>query len=185
MRIVLTIIGVLALSPGGVQAESSGSHTRAQASRGAGISSAKTPSSAASDKNGATKEWVLYAMTWASRLSGYPLPDSLPEVRFESQDWFSHRACRDHRPCPVFGLYDDHGVVFLREDLTDPARDHIAVHEFVHYLQQQSGQFDSSSCFDTDKREQEAFRVQRRYIAEVQGGFSMFGIQHLPCRPQP
>jgi hypothetical protein len=33
MRIVLTIIGVLALSPGGVQAELSGTHTRAQASR--------------------------------------------------------------------------------------------------------------------------------------------------------
>jgi hypothetical protein len=24
------------------------------------------------------KEWVLYVMTWASRLSGYPFPDSPP-----------------------------------------------------------------------------------------------------------
>jgi hypothetical protein len=49
---------------------------------------------------------------------GYPLPDSLPELRFESQDWFSHRACKDHRPCPVFGLYDDHGVVLYVRDPT-------------------------------------------------------------------
>ncbi|MEA3103983.1 MAG: hypothetical protein QOF74_8223 [Caballeronia mineralivorans] len=31
------------------------------------------------------KEWVLYIMTWASQLSGYPFPDSLPEVRWKSE----------------------------------------------------------------------------------------------------
>jgi Zn-dependent peptidase ImmA (M78 family) len=82
-------------------------------------------------------------------------------------------------------LYEDHDVVYLRSDLTDSAKDHIAVHEFVHYLQQQSGRFDLSSCLDTDKREQEAFRVQSRFIAEVQGGFERFGINHLACPPAP
>jgi hypothetical protein len=71
--------------------------------------------------------------------------------------------------------------VYLRAELTDSAKDHIAVHEFVHYLQQRSGRFDLSSCLDTDKREQEAFRVQSRFVAEVQGGFERFAINHLAC----
>jgi hypothetical protein len=114
------------------------------------------------------KEWVLYVMTWAAQLSGYPFPDSLPEVQWKSEGWFSHRACKDHIPC-------------LREDLTDSAKDHIAVHEFVHYLQHHSGRFNLYSCIDTDKREQEAFRVQSRFIAEVRGGFTMFGSPRMPC----
>jgi hypothetical protein len=89
------------------------------------------------------KEWVLYVMTWASRLSGYPFPDELPAVQLESESWFSHRVCKDHIPCAVFGMYEDHDVVFLRDDLTDSAGDHIAVHEFVHYLQHHSGR---STC---------------------------------------
>ena len=130
------------------------------------------------------KEWVLYIMTWAANLSGYPFPDSLPEVQWESESWFSHRACRDHIPCPVLGLYEDGDVVYLREDLTDSAKDHVAVHEFVHYLQRESGHFDLRSCLDTDTREQEAFRVQSRFVAEVQNGFTRFGINHLACRPE-
>jgi hypothetical protein len=50
-------------------------------------------------------------------------------------------------------------------------------------LQHHSGRFDLYSCIDTDKREQEAFRVQSRFIAEARGGFTMFGIPRLPCRP--
>jgi len=127
------------------------------------------------------KEWVLYVMTWASQLSGYPLPDSLPEVQWKSEIWFSHRACKDYIPCPVYGLYEDRNVVYLREDLTDSAKDHIAVHEFVHYLQHHSGRFDLYSCIDTDRREREAFRVQSRFIAEARGGFTMFGTPPMPC----
>jgi hypothetical protein len=132
----------------------------------------------------AMKEWALYVMTWASQLSGYPLPDTLPEVQLKSASWFSHRACQDHTPCPVFGLYEDGDVVFLRDDLTDSAKDHIAVHEFVHYLQHHSGRYDLNSCFDTDKREQEAFQVQSRFVAEVQGGFERFMGSHLACSPE-
>src|SRR6185503_20350631 len=84
-------------------------------------------------------EWILYVMSWASQLSGYPVPDKLTEVRWESEGWFSHRVCKDHLPCPIFGLYEDADVIFLRDDLTDSAKDHVAVHEFVHYLQHQSG----------------------------------------------
>jgi hypothetical protein len=124
-------------------------------------------------------------MTWASQLSGYPYPDALPQVEFEPESWFSHRVCQDRIPCPVYGLYEDHNIVYLRAELTDSAKDHIAVHEFVHYLQQQSGRFDLSSCVDTDKREQEAFRVQSRFISEVQGGFERFGINHLACGAGP
>ena len=40
------------------------------------------------------KEWVLYIMTWASRLSGYPMPDTLPQVQLEPESWFSHRVCQ-------------------------------------------------------------------------------------------
>lgn len=130
-------------------------------------------------------EWVLYVMGWAANLSGYPYPATLPEVQFESESWFSHRVCKDHMPCPVFGLYEDGDVVYLREDLNDDAKDHVAVHEFVHYLQHESGQFDLTSCLDTDKREQEAFRVQTRFVTEVQNGFTRYGMNHLPCPSKP
>ncbi len=128
-------------------------------------------------------EWILYIMTWASNLSGYPYPDTLPQVQFQSESWFSHRVCKDHVPCPVFGLYEDGEIVYLREDLTEAAKDHVAVHEFVHYLQRESGRFDLNSCLDSDKREQEAFRVQTRFVAEVQNGFARFGMNHLACGP--
>ena len=130
-------------------------------------------------------EWLLYVMTWASQLSGYPFPDKLPEVRWESEDWFSHRVCKDRIPCPIFGLYEDADVVVLRKEMTDSAKDHVAVHEFVHYLQHHSGRLDLSSCVDTDKREQEAFRVQSRFVAEVQNGFTKFPFTHLACKPEP
>ena len=129
-------------------------------------------------------EWLVYIMTFAAQLSGYPYPDSLPEVQLKSESWFSHRACKDRIPCPVLGLYEDGEVVYLREDLTDAAKDHVAVHEFVHYLQRASGHFDLHSCMDTDKREQEAFRVQTRFVTEVQNGFTRFGINHLPCQAE-
>jgi len=131
------------------------------------------------------KEWVLYIMASATRLSGYPVPETLPEVQLEPASWFSHRVCHDRVPCAVYGLYEDHDVVYIRSDLTDSAKDHIAVHEFVHYLQHHSGRFDLHSCIDTDQREQEAFRVQNRFIAELQGGFMRFGINHLDCRSGP
>src|SRR5262245_45424604 len=129
------------------------------------------------------KEWIIYIMSYAAQLSGYPVPDTLPEVQFESESWFSHRACKDHMPCPVLGLYEDGEVVYLRNDLTDAAKDHVAVHEFVHYLQRESGRFDLNSCLDTDQREQEAFRVQSRFVAEVQNGFTRFVITRLHCQP--
>jgi hypothetical protein len=132
-------------------------------------------------RNRSVNEWLLYIMTYASQLSGYPLPDTLPTVQWQSESWFSHRVCRDHIPCPVFGMYQDGEVVYLRSDLTEQAKDHVAVHEFVHYLQHASGRFDLNSCIDSDAREQEAFRVQTRFVAEVQHGFTTFMIAHLPC----
>lgn len=83
----------------------------------------------------------------------HPLPHDTPEVQMKSEEWFSHRACN------------------------------VAVHKFVHFLQHHSGRFDLNSCNDTDTREQEAFRVQRRFISEARGGFLMFGTPHLHCAP--
>jgi hypothetical protein len=54
-------------------------------------------------------------MATAARLSGYPVPDALPEVQLEPASWFSHRACQDHIPCPVYGLYEDHDVVYISQ----------------------------------------------------------------------
>src|SRR6185437_12165030 len=115
-------------------------------------------------------EWVLYVMTWASRLSGYPMPDAMPQVQFMPESWFSHRVCTDHIPCPVYGLYEDPVIVYLRADITDSAKDHIAVHESVPNLKPHSGHFDLIAVQDTDKREEEAFRVESRFGSEVQGG---------------
>jgi hypothetical protein len=121
-------------------------------------------------------EWILYVMSWAAQLSGYPIPDTLPEVQWKSESWFSHRACEDHLPCPIFGLYEDADVVFLREDLTDSAKDHVAVHEFVHYLQHRGGRVRPRGvALDSDKREQGSLpRAEPLRLAEIQNGFSKF-----------
>jgi hypothetical protein len=110
-------------------------------------------------------------LSWAVLLSGYAEPDRPPEVAYKPHRFFVEQACGGH-DCEAVGWYDDKGIVYLdariRGDDSVFVRS-LIVHEFVHYLQDLSGKYDSHSCTDQIEREREAYAIQRIYVAEAHG----------------
>lgn len=114
-------------------------------------------------------------LSWASHLSGYPAPEVPPAIQFEPHAFFVEHACGG-RDCRVVGWYNDENVVFIDEKHRDDDSSFAAslvVHELVHFLQHQSGNFDSHSCEDSLAREREAYNVQNRYIIEARASFAL------------
>jgi len=108
-------------------------------------------------------------LSWSSYLSGYPVPHEPPEVRFEQHSFFVERVCGGHE-CTVVGWYNDADTVYVDERYRNVESGFAAsliVHEFTHYLQHKSGNFESLSCNDSIVREREAYYVQNRYIIEA------------------
>lgn len=108
-------------------------------------------------------------LSWASHLSGYPVPDNPPAVRFETHEFFVENACGGV-DCNVVGWYDDKDVVYIDvryRELDSDFANSLVVHELTHFLQHRSGNFDSLSCEDSVAREREAYSVQNRYIIEA------------------
>ena len=90
-------------------------------------------------------------LSWASHLSGYPVPDQPPTVRFEPHGFFVEHVCSG-RECNAVGWYNDRRVIYIDEkyrDDDDGFASSLLVHELTHYLQHQSGKFDSHSCDDS------------------------------------
>ena len=120
---------------------------------------------------------------WAATLSGYPLPDDSPTVRFEDPAFFEARVCtRD--PCRVVGWYDDAGTVYIDRrfaTLDDEIGPSLLVHEFTHYLQHQAGAYASGSCRENVAREQEAYRIQNRYISEILDSEDTIPVPDISC----
>lgn len=107
-------------------------------------------------------------LSWASHLSGYPVPADPPQVQFEQHAFFVENVCGGVE-CNVVGWYNDADIVYIDERHKDANSNFAAsliVHEFTHYLQHQSGDFESLSCEDSVAREREAYYVQNRYITE-------------------
>jgi len=106
-------------------------------------------------------ELLIILLSWAVHLSGYPMPDVLPEIRFKPHAFFVEHACGG-KECNVLGWYNDEGVIFIddrRRDLNNGFTSSLLVHEFVHYLQPA----DMDGC----ARQTEAYAVQNRYIEIV------------------
>ncbi len=107
-------------------------------------------------------------LSWASHLSGYPMPTDPPEVQFEQHAFFVENVCGGIE-CNVVGWYNDADVVYIDErhrDLEDGFTTSLMVHEFTHFLQHKSGAFKSRSCEDSIAREREAYYVQTLYTIE-------------------
>lgn len=122
-------------------------------------------------------------LSWAVRLSGYPMPEQPPVVEFKPHGFFVEEVCGG-KECPAVGWYNDQGIVYIdqkyeNDDSTFPSS--LLVHEFTHYLQHMSGGFDSLSCEDSMNREREAYRVQNDYIVEGQGSFQMIRPGPTAC----
>lgn len=120
---------------------------------------------------------------WASQLSGYPVPEQAPHVRFEDHDFFVETVCRG-RECGVVGWYNDAGVVFVDrrfERADDLIGESVLVHEFTHFLQQRSGAYSAGTCEQNMAREREAYRIQNRYIRAIDSAAAVIDLPSITC----
>ena len=103
---------------------------------------------------------VVVLLSWASHYSGYPMPDSAPEIQFKPHSWFVEMACPTMKDCYVLAWYNDKGIVYLDESLNVSSgyTSSVMVHELVHYMQPP----DMEPC----TREREAYDVQNQFIEE-------------------
>jgi len=94
----------------------------------------------------------------ASQISGYPMPEN-PKLRvlIVEPEVINAIVCSGH-PCPVLGLYQDQNVIFVVTGYTVHDTDVIILHEMVHWLQHNSGEWAPVT---------EATR-QERYVREIE-----------------
>ena len=122
-------------------------------------------------------------LSWASHLSGYPMPPEPPEIRFEQHEFFVENVCGG-KECNVVGWYNDADVVYIDQqyrDIESGFASGLVVHEFTHYLQHKSGAFESLSCEDSIVREREAYDVQNRYNIEALARIDMIQRRATTC----
>ncbi len=128
---------------------------------------------------------IAALLSWAVVLSGYAEPERPPMLEYKPHHFFVEEACGG-QDCKAVGWYNDAGVVYLDDRLRgqdDTFVRSLIVHEFVHYLQHLSGNFDSHSCADQITREREAYAIQRTYAAEADGE-PQFQLMRPPlCTP--
>ena len=126
---------------------------------------------------------LVVLLSWASHLSGYPMPADLPEIRFEQHEFFVESACGG-KDCDVVGWYNDAGIVYIDErydDIESGFATSLVVHEFTHYLQHQSGNFETLSCEDSISREREAYYVQNLYLIEALARIDTIRLRPTSC----
>jgi hypothetical protein len=118
-------------------------------------------------------------------LSGYPIPEQMPEVHVVPQTFIAELVCKG--PCRIQAFYHPDFGVFVDEKLrldSDPYAQSILLHELVHHAQEVSGRFGMlpSECHRRSAAETEAYEIQNKFLAQRGapqripiGGFS------LPC----
>lgn len=118
-----------------------------------------------------TPELLLTLMTWASQLSGYPMPTEIPEIQFKSHLWFVVWACPTTLDCDVLAWYNDDGIVYLDESLDRDSRyiQGVIVHEFVHYQQDLE-----LTYMEPCAREKEAYRIHTDFMSKHFGATRSF-----------
>ncbi len=123
-------------------------------------------------------------LAWASNLSGYPVPKTLPRIAYRPRAFFSNRVCGGSA-CPAVGWYNDQNIIYLHEKFRYEDQDDFAnsllLHELVHFLQHHCGRFNSLSCDDSLAREREAYAVQNDYLANVWYSFRFIALKSVSC----
>lgn len=123
-------------------------------------------------------------LAWASTLSGYPIPETLPSITYCPHAFFSKQVCGG-KDCKAVGWYNDQSVIYLDEKYQYADQDDFAnsllLHELVHFLQHHSGRFDSLSCNDSLAREREAYAVQNDFLANVWYSFRFIAPKPVSC----
>ncbi len=127
---------------------------------------------------------ITVLLSWTVHLTSYPHPEAPPELEYRSHEFFVENVCLGQKKCRVAGWYDDNGTIFLDERVKgndDAMTRSLIVHELVHYLQNISGKFDPESCDDHNRRQREAYSVQRQYLNKIAGRFSVIYLNIPPC----
>jgi len=99
-------------------------------------------------------------------LSGYPVPDTLPEVHRLPRAELEAMVCRT--ACGVKAFYLKGKGIYLDQALDlegDLKARSILLHELVHYAQGHTGKFDTmADCQGWYAKEYEAYAIQNRYL---------------------
>lgn len=103
-------------------------------------------------------------------VSGYPVPESFPEIHLVPESEMRQRVCAG-RACRVKAFYHPEWGVYVDERMdvaNDPFDRSILLHELVHHLQKTTGKFDAmpSICIRRNAQEMEAYEIQNRYLSE-------------------
>jgi hypothetical protein len=116
---------------------------------------------------------ALYAalLGWAVALSGYNAPPDATELEIVkvSHAYLIEHACGG-RECKVLGFYPvGRGTRLYIDERLDVDGDtfaaSIVVHEMVHYLQGQSGKFQTAqNCEEAIAQEKEAYLAQQQFL---------------------
>lgn len=123
-------------------------------------------------------------LSWAAHLSGYAYPDTVPALEHRGHEFFVQHACGGMEKCPVVAWYNDKGVIYLDDrvtDMQDPIVRSLIVHEMVHYLQDLSGRYTAGGCTEQVERERQAYSVQRTYLNRVAGRFAAVYPTYADC----
>ncbi len=113
------------------------------------------------------EEIAAIMMSWAVTLSVYPAPAKMPVVAMVPHSYLVEHACRG-KECHVQGWFAGGQTIYLDQSL-DPVQglydSSVLLHEFVHYLQQESRSSDiHMSCVANVAAEREAYGAQREYL---------------------
>jgi hypothetical protein len=105
-------------------------------------------------------------------VSGYPVPESFPEIHVVPEAEMQQRVCAG-RTCRVKAFYHPDLGVYVNEGMdviNDPFDRSILLHELVHHLQRTTGKFDAmtSFCYRRNAQELEAYEIQNRYLSVQQ-----------------
>jgi hypothetical protein len=123
-------------------------------------------------------------LAWASKLSGYPVPEMMPYVAYRPGAFFTDQVCGGNA-CKAVGWYNDQDIIYLAEKYRFEDQDDFAnsllLHELVHFLQHHSGRFDSLSCDDSLAREREAYAVQNDYLVNVWSSIRYIAPKPVSC----
>lgn len=102
-------------------------------------------------------------------LSGYPVPEKLPEVFIVPIEQIQQMICKG--PCQVKAFYLPDKGVFINDQIDigqDAFSRSILLHELVHHVQQISGKFETglNKCDRWYSKELEAYRIQNAYLKQ-------------------
>ena len=117
-------------------------------------------------------------------LSGYAVPEDIPQVQFVSLKALQEVACKGNN-CKVKALYHPVKGVMVNETLdvfNDVYARSVLMHELVHHLQQVNHKFEDEAraCQRWQAREIEAYEVQHKYLKSRNMTQSFIALDSLP-----